>query len=654
MSKSRIHIVLIVMLLLAAAVTSSAQTVASASDEPKLIAVLKSADASRRDKVVACRELAVIGTKDAVAALAALLGDEKLSHMARYGLEPIPDASVDEAFRAALGTLKGKPLVGVIGSVGVRRDAAAVGLLSDLLRQEQVGPEAKQAIHRALGSIGTVEASAVLKRSLEYVPEGRRHDLYEGLLRCAEHLAVEDHRDAATEIYDMIRAESNAPHQVRAGALRGAILVRGKNGVHLLAESLGSDDYIVFSAAVQASQEMAGSEVTQALTAALKTVADDNKILVMQTLGLRSDNEAVPALCDVAKSGSTPVRVGAIKTMAAIGVAYPVDVLIGLLDDKDDAVAKAALEALGSLPGKAADDAAVKVFGSRDADRQRAGLQLMGRRRMRDSVPMLFQAMGKASPEMRPELIKAVGDLGGPDQLDTLLDVLLDLEVSGELEAARQAIAEMSRKAEDPQVCSNQLIGRLSKAKPDQKIVLLRVLSGIGAPTALPVVRKAVDDSNNEVHMAAIRALGSWKNLGAAPYLLELAKDATNPNDRTLCFRQYLQRTRRQDVSVEAKLDMCRRADELAHRDDEKRFLLGTLGNIHVPETLEQTLAYLDDSAVRQEAALATLTVAERLLDKNAASAVGPLQKVIQADINSDLTDRAKNLLTQAKAKAGQ
>ena len=70
--------------------------------------------------------MARIGNKDAVAPLAALLPDEKLSHMARYGLETIPSSAVDKALRDAAGKLQGRLLVGVIGSIGVRRDAKAV------------------------------------------------------------------------------------------------------------------------------------------------------------------------------------------------------------------------------------------------------------------------------------------------------------------------------------------------------------------------------------------------------------------------------------------------------------------------------------------------------------------------------------------------
>ena len=58
--------------------------------------------------------------------------------MARYAMEPIPDPAVDSALRRA-GRLKGRPLIGVIGSIGVRRDARAVDRLAALLKEQGSG-----------------------------------------------------------------------------------------------------------------------------------------------------------------------------------------------------------------------------------------------------------------------------------------------------------------------------------------------------------------------------------------------------------------------------------------------------------------------------------------------------------------------------------
>ena len=109
--------------------------------KPQLIAVLNSS-AAENEKADACMQLARVGTKAAVRPLAALLGDDKLSHMARYALEPIPDASVDQALRQEAGKLEGRKLVGLIGSIGVRRDMKAFDLLRERLKDHDAGGRA--------------------------------------------------------------------------------------------------------------------------------------------------------------------------------------------------------------------------------------------------------------------------------------------------------------------------------------------------------------------------------------------------------------------------------------------------------------------------------------------------------------------------------
>ena len=181
-----------------------------------------------KDKADACRELARIGTKESVGPLAALLGDEKLAHMARYALEPIPDPAVDEALRNALDKLKGRPLVGVIGSVGVRRDTKAVGPLSGLLKDAD--PEVAQAAARALGSIGNPVAVEVLEGALDDAPAANRLAICEGLFRCADALSARKQPAAALAICDRLN-RSQAPRQVRDGASRKARFLRQEKGM---------------------------------------------------------------------------------------------------------------------------------------------------------------------------------------------------------------------------------------------------------------------------------------------------------------------------------------------------------------------------------------------------------------------------------------
>ena len=68
--------------------------------EAELIAVLKS-DAPRKTRRTPAASWRGSAPRIPSAPLAALLGDEKLAHMARYALEPIPDPAVDAALREA-------------------------------------------------------------------------------------------------------------------------------------------------------------------------------------------------------------------------------------------------------------------------------------------------------------------------------------------------------------------------------------------------------------------------------------------------------------------------------------------------------------------------------------------------------------------------
>lgn len=98
----------------------------------ELVGILKDPDATEFAKAKACQRLAVVGDAAAVPALAGLLSDDRLAHYARTALEPMPSGAADLALREALGKLDGSLLVGVINSIGVRRDPMALTALARL------------------------------------------------------------------------------------------------------------------------------------------------------------------------------------------------------------------------------------------------------------------------------------------------------------------------------------------------------------------------------------------------------------------------------------------------------------------------------------------------------------------------------------------
>ncbi len=120
------------------------------SDSAALVGILEDQGSSEFAKAKACQRLAVVGEESAVPAVAKLLGDPRLSHYARTALEPMPGAAADRALRAALQAVGGGLLVGVINSIGVRRDPQALDALAELRYRDdaEVAAAATWAIHR--------------------------------------------------------------------------------------------------------------------------------------------------------------------------------------------------------------------------------------------------------------------------------------------------------------------------------------------------------------------------------------------------------------------------------------------------------------------------------------------------------------------------
>src|ERR1039458_8946390 len=168
-----------------------------------LIHVLES-NAPPAEKAITCKQLAIYGNKDAVPALAPLLSDPHLASWARIALEAIPDPAATAALRRAMGRLQGKLLIGVINSIGVRRDPEAVSGLVKKLKDKD--PDVASAAAVALGRIGGAKAAKALNQSLTVAPTAVRPAIAEGCILCAEGFIAQGKPADAVKLYDAVRA----------------------------------------------------------------------------------------------------------------------------------------------------------------------------------------------------------------------------------------------------------------------------------------------------------------------------------------------------------------------------------------------------------------------------------------------------------------
>jgi HEAT repeat protein len=193
--------------------------------ESQLLAALKG-PLSRDAHDYVCRKLAIVGTATSVPALAALLQAQATSHMARYALERIDAPQAGESLRKALSAAQGKQKIGVITSIGSRRDGEAVTALADLLADSDPGVARAAAL--ALGTIGSSEAADALQKARQSAI-GDKQALIDGLLNCAESMLHDGKRANAQAIYESMSREGNS-RLIRLAATRGLLACADQNG----------------------------------------------------------------------------------------------------------------------------------------------------------------------------------------------------------------------------------------------------------------------------------------------------------------------------------------------------------------------------------------------------------------------------------------
>ena len=509
--------------------------------------------------------------------LAGLLADEKLAAYVRCGLESIADPAAGDALRAASARLHGKLLIGVVNSIGVRGDAKAVGALTKIATDPSSGATAEALT--ALGRIATPEALQTLRRSIKAESAATRAAAADASLICAERQLALGQRGLAAAIYDFVRA-SDVPKPAQLAAT-----ARGNRAPRpcLLAEKLRSDDGAMFVAAIGASRLLPDHDVTQLLLGTLTTVRPARQVHVIValegavtrpcSLPCRRPRPAVPRksgwwrfapwanwpIRRVCRCCSMPLRPPSRPWPRRHRSVWP---------DWEGRVSMppSRLNWIGPTPRPGLPCLTL----SRGEESWRPRLPREGGRRPaaggppgRDprwgglSASKSFRPWWPASWPQKPPTRS--GSSRKCSQA-ALFENLRSRRVRGTVGGTAERRVRRER-------CHGDRMDR----------------TGVGGTRSLGIVSADAHSTNAETQDAAMRALGNWPSVKAAPLLLDLAKNLDSDKLKSRALRGYIRLARQMDLSPDRRLAMCEEALRTARRDDEKKLVLAVL--VRIPST---------------------------------------------------------------------
>ena len=596
----------------------------------------------RDDKEQACRRLWIIGTADSVPALAALLSDKDLSHMARYALEAMPCPEAGKALRDALGTTAGRAKVGVINSLGVREDKDAVAVVAPLVKDADL--EVAAAAIAALGRIGTPDAAKTLADCRAKAPKELLPVVADASIKAAERLGRLGDQQAAAIYQDL--DSPKWPAHVRMAAFLGLVTAKPADATSRLMQALGGSDAATRQQAAQFVAAIPGTEATKTFADGLAKLPPDGQKALLRALGARKDPAARRAILAAAKSDDKGVQAAAVTALGTTGTAADVPLLAGLAASADAEVAKAAQTGLALLPGDSADEAIVAAIGSAAAPIKVQLIAALGARGNAKCVPTVVKGLDDADAKVREASLKALAVLGGKGEVAAAIKALKAAKEPSERSAAEEALSAMASRAKGDALPA--ILGGMGGADAAAKGVLLRALGRIGGDKALEAVLAAAKDPDDAVKDDAARVLSDWPDASAAPHLLALAKTAAKTSHQVLGLRGYV-RLAGLEQSADAKARMLSEALDLAKRPEEQRLVVGAWGTVNTIQAFDVVAKFLDDPKVAGEAATAAVAIGDKIAGKHKAAVSAAMKKIIDQTKDDRLKRDAQKVLGKAK-----
>lgn len=611
--------------------------------EAKLAAELTAPDTPPQRKDQICQALKRTGTASSVPALAALLVDEKLSHSARLALESMPCPEAGAALREAVGKTKGPTRVGIIDSLGERREKQSAAVLKGLLLDGEAAVAASAAV--ALGKIAGPEALAALQAAAPNAPPALKGAIADAMLRCAGALLAAGDAKAAGELCRQIY-DGGAAEPIRLAACRGMIAAAGDGAAALIAKGLAASDRAAVRASLRMVQDVKGEQATKALAAVLPNLPAKVQLALLAGLEQRGDGAAAADVRKLLECPAQDVRLAAIRAVGVLGGAADVPSLAKLAAAAPGGERQTAREALLRLRGPDVGQAIVAEMEKAPPAARAELVAVLGERGDPAGVPVLLKLASQLDEPGRIAALRSLAGAAGDSAVEPLVALLTAARTDAERAEAAKALLAVCTRSTHPEQCAGPVAAALGAATGPLRCSLLTVCGALAGPKALAAMRAGMKDADAAVRDAACRALASTADPNAAPDLLALAAGPGETAHRVLAIRALVRLVEQTAAMPPAtKLRLVSEAMAAAGRDEERKLVLGATAKLAAPEALKLVEPCLDNKATQTEALAACWQIARAIQRTHPQQALAACRRIVQLSRDRRMVGEAQRLI---------
>ena len=386
-----------------------------------------------------------------------------------------------------------------------------------------------------------------------------------------------------------------------------------------------------------------GEAATRQFANVLANQPAERQVELLRALADRGDKAAIPAIASTLAAVKDPAaRAAAVAALGALGGGAEVALLTRSLAAADPEKA-AARRALTVIRGDEAVTQLVDVARSGEPGARPLVLDILAERRARSALPMFIAASSDADAGVRAAAMRALGRLGGPDEVPGMVQGYLKAAAGQERNDAERALVAVCTENPGKDRAAESFLAIFKAAAEADREALLSPLGRIGGPGALAIVDDLLaDPAKRDLGM---KALTRWPDATVTPKLLDMLGKTQNPAEREMLLGALIRIAPLPDnkLNDKQKLELVMTIMPLCQTDAERAKLLERANAIRTVETFRFVLPYIDQPALAEPACKSVVELAHHrnLRDAHKDEFTKALDKVIATTKNPEFVERA-------------
>jgi hypothetical protein len=271
-------------------------------------------------------------------------------------------------------------------------------------------------------------------------------------------------------------------------------------------------------------------------------------------------------------------------------------------------------------------------------------LDVLATRRAADQLPAIATAAVDNEQGVRRAAMRALGQIGNPEQIPQMLNGVLKAQKGFEREQAEKAVALLCDRIENQEQRAAVVIGALGSVDAAHRDELLSLVGRVGGTKLIDFVAKIATSDDASRRQLGIDALSKWPDASVADKLLEITTHASDPAERNGAFRGFVKVSAARDHrSDRERLDRMKQAMQAAQTPEEVALVINRVRTSYDIAALRFVLPYVEQPQFSQVTCETIVEIAHHreVRDPNKAEVDQALDKVIKISKDPVVVERA-------------